>query len=185
MTPVSDAVRGRHGNGGNGGNGGGPDRATRGAVYVEFLIAFLPLFSFFMGLVQLGFVETANLVVKHAAVVGARAAVVVLPDDESEYDGMALNRAEGKRKDAIDRAVKIPLRTLSPFPTPKVTFPTNPGGTDSRVRFGRDDVVRVRVEYDYQCRIPIGRSMVCSFLLHQKKLLGEAALPNQGANYKY
>ena len=48
-------------------------RATTGAVYVEFLIAFMPLFVFFMSLVQLAYVEAANIVVKHAAVMATRA----------------------------------------------------------------------------------------------------------------
>ncbi|MBN1653973.1 MAG: pilus assembly protein [Deltaproteobacteria bacterium] len=62
-----------------------PTRSAAGAVYLEFLIAFVPIFLFFLGIVQLAFIASAKLVVKHAAVMGARSAIVVLEDDHSEY----------------------------------------------------------------------------------------------------
>ena len=157
---------------------------TRGAVYVEFLIAFMPLFVFFMSMVQLAFVEVANVVTKHAAVTAARAAVVVMPDDPKEYGGQEEMKADGKRLADIELAAKLPLMALATSPDIKVRFPTSPGGTDSRVAFWRDDLVRVQVEFHYPCRVPIGKTIVCGFW-GNKKLLGEAALPNQGADYAY
>lgn len=59
----------------------------RGVVFVEFLIAFVPIWTFFVCLVQLAFITHANLMVKHAADSAARSAVVVLPDDPNEYGG--------------------------------------------------------------------------------------------------
>jgi hypothetical protein len=157
---------------------------TRGAVYVEFLIAFMPLFVFFMALAQLAYVEVANIVVKHAAVTAARAAIVVLPDDPAEYEGEEEMKAQGKRLQAIELAAKLPLMALDAMPDAQVRFPSTPGGTDSRVAFWRDDLVRVQVEFHYPCRVPIGKTIVCG-LFANKKLLGEAALPNQGADYAY
>ena len=57
----------------------------RGVVFLEFLIAFVPLWVFFLCLIQLAFVSYADLVVKHSADSAARSAAVVLPDDPSEY----------------------------------------------------------------------------------------------------
>jgi hypothetical protein len=54
-----------------------PD-GERGAVYVEFLIAFFPLFLLFLGICQLALVASAKLVVQHAALASARSAIVVL-----------------------------------------------------------------------------------------------------------
>jgi hypothetical protein len=54
----------------------------RGAVYVETIICFLPVFILFLGVVQLSFIASAKLVVRHAAVMGARSAIVVLEDDD-------------------------------------------------------------------------------------------------------
>jgi len=157
---------------------------TRGAVYVEFLLAFMPLFVFFMALVQLAFVEVANVATKHAAVTAVRAAVVVLPDDPKEYGGQEEEKAGGKRLAAIEMAAKLPLMALTTSPDIKVRFPTTAGGKDSRVAFLRDDLVRVQVEFHYPCRVPIGKTLVCGFF-GNKKILGEAAMPNQGADYAY
>lgn len=59
----------------------------RGAVYVETIICFLPVFILFLGVVQLSFIASAKLVVRHAAVMGARSAIVVLEDDDPERYG--------------------------------------------------------------------------------------------------
>ena len=59
----------------------------RGVVYLEFLIAFVPLWTFFLSVVQLAFVAHADLMVKHSADAAARSAIVVLPDDPNEYGG--------------------------------------------------------------------------------------------------
>lgn len=58
-----------------------------GAAYVEFLIAFIPLFIMFLGMVQMSLMYAGDLVVQHAASRAARAAVVVLDDDPARYDG--------------------------------------------------------------------------------------------------
>ena len=59
----------------------------RGVIFVEFLIAFVPLWAFFLCVVQLAFIARADLMVRHAADSAARSAVVVLPDDPNEYGG--------------------------------------------------------------------------------------------------
>lgn len=58
-----------------------------GTVFLEFLVVFVPLWMFFLSLVQLALISHANLIVKHAADAAARSAVVVLPDDPNEYGG--------------------------------------------------------------------------------------------------
>ncbi|MGD8825034.1 MAG: hypothetical protein PVI24_08655, partial [Myxococcales bacterium] len=58
-----------------------------GVVFTEFLVAFVPLWIFFLCLVQLAWVARADLIVKHAADSAARSAAVVLPDDPDEYGG--------------------------------------------------------------------------------------------------
>jgi hypothetical protein len=163
----------------------GKDRRTAGAVYVEFLIAFLPLFVMFMSLVQLAFVEVANLVTKHAAVAAARAAMVVLPDDPSYYGGQPVNVASGARRDAIEAAAKARLMAVSTDPQITLRFPTSAGGDDDKVQFQRDDVVRVHLEFSYPCKIPIGSFFVCKSLDLHKVLKAEAAMPLQGAGYDY
>lgn len=58
-----------------------------GVVFLELLIAFVPMWTFFLCVLQLAFIAQANLMVKHSADSAARSAVVVLPDDPSEYGG--------------------------------------------------------------------------------------------------
>ena len=48
----------------------------RGVVFVEFLIAFVPMWVFFLCLVQLAFITHANLMVKHSADSAARSSWV-------------------------------------------------------------------------------------------------------------
>lgn len=58
----------------------------RGAVYVEFLIAFFPLFLLFLAICQLALLAAADAIVRHAAYNAARSAIVVLEDAPSRYD---------------------------------------------------------------------------------------------------
>ena len=157
----------------------------RGAVYVEFLAAFLPLFIFFESLVQFAGLVTAKLVVQHAAVSAARAAIVVLPDDPDEYDNEPVGSISGKRLDAIENAAAITLRTLHSFVDFKVTFPTSSDGKQTRTKVGRDDLVRVKVEATYHCSVPLANRLVCNPTTSLRTLTATAALPNQGADYEY
>lgn len=60
----------------------------RGAVYVEFLIAFFPVFVLVLGICQLAFIASAKAVVEHASWAAARSAVVVLDDEPKRYGGI-------------------------------------------------------------------------------------------------
>lgn len=67
---------------------------SRGAVYVEFLIVFIPVLTLFLGSIQAALMYGANLVVRHSANTAARAAIVVLDDDASKYDDQARNSVQ-------------------------------------------------------------------------------------------
>jgi hypothetical protein len=62
-------------------------RSAAGAVYVEVLVAIIPVLVFFFGLLQLALLYTAKLVVTHAAQRAVRSAVVVLEDDPARFEG--------------------------------------------------------------------------------------------------
>lgn len=149
----------------------------RGAVYVEFLVAFLPVFFFFLSLVQFTFLQGANLVVKHAATTAVRAAIVVLHDDPSHYDDVPTGRATGKRREDIERAARIPLAVLGVRPDALKL--------EMAESFERDAQVTVKLEYRYRCQVPWGRSVVCSFLTNERTLRAEATMPNQGVAWRY
>jgi hypothetical protein len=60
---------------------------SRGVVYVEFVFAFMPLLLMFLAICQLSLLTMGKLVVQHAALCGARAAIVILEDDPKNYAG--------------------------------------------------------------------------------------------------
>ena len=160
-------------------------RDRSGAVYVEFLIAFLPLFIFFMCLVQMAGLHTGRLATLHAAEIGVRAAIVVLPDDPSKYGNTAVNQIQGDRKDAVFKAVSLAVSPVRSIIGLKVTYPSSAGGDDDQSQVGRNDLIRVKVEALYKCSIPLAKNLVCSPGSATRKLKAEAALPNQGADYSY
>lgn len=88
---------------------------TRGAVFVEQLIAFLPVIFFFLATFQLMELCAGDLIVKRAASVAARAAVVVLPDDPGFYGGVPVNSFSGARKRDIELAVAMILAVSPHF----------------------------------------------------------------------
>ena len=89
-----------------------------GVVFLEFLITFVPIWTFSLCLFQLAMISQADLVVRHAADAAARSASVVLPDDPSEYGGepvMSVDRnrvRHGALAAALGRASSV-LRTPS------------------------------------------------------------------------
>ena len=96
-------------------------RDARGAVMIEFVIAFMPVLLMFLSGVQLALLGADALVVRHAAIAGARSAAVVLDDDPARYGGAARGELLG-RIDAIRRAVALPMAAIAPsaelFSTP-------------------------------------------------------------------
>ena len=164
----------------------GKARGSKGAVYVEFLITFLPMFCFFLCLVQFCFLNIASFMVKHAAEMTARAAIVVIPDDPKEYGGVPVGQVQGKRKDEIERAA---WTILAPLKGTK-----NDLSIDMKSSYTRDEMVEVKITFDYVCGIPFGKFIVCDgdygnrwngLIVDKYKLTGQASLPNQGADYTY
>ena len=183
-------------------------RCTRGAVFVEFLIAFLPVHTFFLCVLQLAIIFTVKVVTEHAAVNAARAAAVIIGDEEKTYNGEKKNELEpnGKRFDAIYDAA---LLTLSPlilngivdsltvtFPPPGTPGGQQPSGTIKYTPMDHSTIgkVRVRVEVSANCRIAVANRIACGGLFDLRTIVGmnptktvkaEAIFPYQGASYDY
>ena len=60
-------------------------RDNKGAVYVEFLLVFPPIFLLFLVILQSVMLRTTDIGVRHAASGAVRSAIVVLPDDPVAY----------------------------------------------------------------------------------------------------
>ncbi len=100
----------------------------RGAVYVEFLIVVIPFLLMFFGLSHLGLLYAADLLVSHAAAKAVRAAIVILPDEYGDYDGVEPNHIgtggegldayrdapDGGRLEAIRKAARYAVAPIAP-----------------------------------------------------------------------
>lgn len=182
-------------------------RDRRGAIFVEFLIAFLPVQVFFLCLIQLAILFSVRLLTEHAAVNGARAAAVVIGDDGARYSNEGKNELieRGKRRDAVRAAVVL---TLAPmilngliqqvevfYPDPGQVDGPNRTGTLRFNPMGPNSVekVRIRVQVESACRIGFASMVVCPsigagvlpFLVPTRIVRAEAIFPYQGARYDY
>jgi hypothetical protein len=202
-------------------------RDEKGAAYVEFLMAFVPLFILFLGIAQVSLLFGARLVVEHAAERAARAAAVVLPDDPRHYDDEPMGAVSGRPLDyqdlvhALSRlGVGVSTGELSPGEPPSgppsrrsdvtlaaalTVMPLAPQSgvslgaalgsegvrdaaqhtmeaLDVQIEPGTGEVV-VRVEYRYECVIPVARGLVCAGT--QMTLTHEARATIQAADVDY
>lgn len=186
-------------------------RDARGAIFVEFLIAFLPVYVFFLCVVQLGLIFSVRLVTEHAALNGARALAVVGGDDPKRYsEKINVMSADGKRRRAVRSAVLLSLTPLILngviqkvdvyYPRPDQPDGADQTGTIKFTPIGPNSVskVRVRVEVDAACRLAMGGPIACrtltSFMdptqkfklfLPTLRVRAEAIFPYQGALYEY
>jgi hypothetical protein len=150
-----------------------PDRRTEGAVLVEFLIVFLPIFGFFLGIVQYMFIQVANLITGHAAQSAARAAMVVASDPLMPGTPGTIT---GARLEEIQRAARIPLSLLG-VTRGDVNIALDRGS------YGINEQVGVTVTVNYPCRVPLGNLIACRGATKTLTALGQ--MPNQGVAYEY
>jgi hypothetical protein len=157
----------------------GHRQRTQGAVMVEFLAVFFPLLIFFLGLIQLGFVQSASIVVNHAAMKAARVASMVSHDDPKYYGGAPINDLSpgSPRRVKIDDAARLPLATIGNPASATIKLNKNGGG------YARDELITVTVNFTYTCAVPFVRVVWCNG--GKLDLMGEASLPNQGADFIY
>ena len=123
---------------------------------------------------QLVLLENAALVTNHAAVVAARAATVIAPDDPRYY-GSAVNTLEGRRREEIVEAVRLLVGTTTHDPEVDVKIDG---------QFSRGGSLTATVTFTYPCRIPYGGHLVCG-LKNRRKITRTAQMPYQGAPYEY
>ncbi|HET9955596.1 MAG TPA: TadE/TadG family type IV pilus assembly protein [Polyangiaceae bacterium] len=177
-----------------------------GAVFVEFLLAFMPVYVFFLCVIQLGLLFAVRLGVEHAAANAARAAAVVIGDDPKRYAGEAAHSLQigtGRRYRAVFDAA---LLSLSPWVLNGTLDQLELGLPEESARQGvaarRDrvqlrpmhgasvDKVRVNVQARAVCLIGLADRIVCSAAkgrsgLPSRTVRAEAVFPYQGANYEY
>ncbi|HVJ94737.1 MAG TPA: hypothetical protein VM580_33350 [Labilithrix sp.] len=148
-------------------------RDSKGAVLAEFCIAIVPVLTTFLSFVQLSRVATARLVVKHSAIIGARAAAVISNANDNN-PGQYI----GSHDDDISNAVKA---ALGPWQEAGGIQAVNVTVNDTSSRGDPYNWVEVKVSATYACKIPMG-VIACG---GSTKLLEETyRMPHQGARYR-
>lgn len=150
-------------------------RESRGAVFVETLIAFLVVLGFGMSTWQMIELWTGHLLIKRAASAAARAAVVVLPDDPRFYNDEGVNQLGATRMSDIELAAAMVLAISPHFPAkPRVEItPTSPKGYA---------LLTATVTAPFYCTGGWA-GWVCGG--SYRTLTAKATFPYQGADYAY
>jgi hypothetical protein len=185
---------------------------TRGAVYVEFLIAFMPVLVFFLCILQLALLFTVKIYSDHAAVQGARSAAVVFGDERKTYNNEPENQLSKRRMEFVRNAVLLTLAPLildGTVSSVDVTYPRpdQPEGQDALSNrsispmsdSGAQAMVRVNVDVMARCKIAFANRIACGGLLGlgdspgffalgagvHKRIRSTSTYPYQGASYTY
>ena len=145
---------------------------SAGAVYVEFLIAFLPLLVLFFCVAQFADLYAARFVVNHAAYRTARAGAVVYPDDPEHYNAVT----KDEEVEAAGYAILAAKRNIL-----GADIDVSHGGVHDRTP------VEVRITARVECIFPIANRLMCSTLaLSPTRVVeGSARLPAHAARYEY
>jgi hypothetical protein len=146
---------------------------TKGAVLAEFVVAIFPMLTIFFVFVQLSMLAIAGLIVKHSAVVGARAAAVFA----NEHDNVP-ELCGDKGKQRIDDAVRAALGPWSNRITTTVEVIDQSSRSEDD---GAYDLVTVKVTAQVRCQVPLGK-VICG-VSGQKQFVDTKSLPHQGARY--
>jgi hypothetical protein len=161
-------------------------KEKRGAVLAEFIIAFVPMMGMFFCFTQYSRAAVAKLVMRHGAMAGARAAVVVYGACESNAGncngfnpGANLENSETPEKVVRDAAVITMAGWVSGFDVLNVDI--NRQGTTASTSDPKG-MVQVRVRGAFRCDVPMARYIMCpgGYI----PMTSEAQLPVQGALYK-
>lgn len=148
----------------------------RGAVLVEFAAAFLPLMITFSCFVQVAQLATAKLVVKHSAVVGARAAAVL-----TNAKGNTPDQKKGENNADVTAGVRA---AMGPWAKTMDSVDVTIKDESSCEDDGQYGLVSVTVKAQYRCSVPFGSRLLCGAFHATRNFEQTYGFPHQGARYK-
>lgn len=151
-------------------------RDTAGALFVEHLIAFLPVIYFFLATWQLMELYVADLIVQRAANAAVRAAVVVLPDDPNAFgrDG-GINTYTGLRRQYVVAAAELILAAAA-------TIEDNVS-VEVSGRFSEHNPITAEVRANFRC-VASWVNIVCGGQ-PTRALVARSTHVYQGARFSY
>jgi hypothetical protein len=151
-------------------------RGTRGAVLAEFIIAFMPIMTIFMCMVELIHYFTMREIVYHAASATARACAVIDDPNGLQPGGAAINGPQDDARKAGEWALN-PWKDNYLLTNVEVSCkneePKDPYGEDTG-----------HIKATYHCVVPIAKNMVCPGGGSTKIIDVTSSFPHQGAKYK-
>lgn len=155
-------------------------KGTRGAVMVEFLIAFMPIMTIYLSMIELSHYFVVREVFVHAANESARACAVI--GEQNQPGGGPVNGPYASKTD--NDAVEAAHYALQPWESPlkgavnvrNVKIECTQEQTDP---YGMDTA---HITADYVCTVPIARFAACPGGV--KKIDIQSSFPHQGAKYK-
>ncbi len=150
----------------------GLHRDQRGAVLAEFVVVLIPLLTVFFVFVQLSAIAAASLVVKHSAIVGARAAAVFANEKGNIPE---LKDKDGKAQ--IEEGVKS---AMGPWRFRMNTTVDVVDRSSKDANNGPYKLVTVTVTARYRCDVPLGKA-ICPG--GSKTLVDTKSMAHQGARY--
>jgi Flp pilus assembly protein TadG len=175
-------------------------RSNAGAVYVEFLIAFLPFLTFFLCLWQFSILSVTKLMVDHAAVSAARAAAVIMAEPSYVVDptsmvdpwagGDTMNTLTTQRGTYVTTAAELALAPLiadGTITSVAVTYPQiNADGSFTPMALGGPPTTMMAVEVvtTMQCQIALANQILCRND-KTKNVSAQGTFPYQGVQYQF
>jgi Flp pilus assembly protein TadG len=151
-------------------------RARRGAVIAEFAIAFMPICTMFLCLVQLSRYSIARLAVLHAAQVSVRACAVIKSPDPGHS-----KQVDGPDTD-VAQAATLAMQPFEGSGEIQHNTPTcDHDGADDGSNNGNGGTDTVKLSATYTCGIPVAKRIVCPS--GTKNITTIAQFPHQGAKY--
>ena len=145
---------------------------TRGAVLAEFAIAIVPMLMAFFCFFQLGVFMVGKMIVRHAAIVGARAASVVTGGGATNP---TLEGAPQGTNGDVESAVNQALGVWGDNKMLVADTTIDDSG-------GAHATLTVHVNATFQCNTPLGKYWVCGG--DTKTFTEVASMPKQGATYR-
>lgn len=145
----------------------------RGAVLAEFMIAVLPLLTTSFAFLQLTKLQTAKLILSHAAVCAARTAAV---SSNAHANNPGARPGDETMPQRAVNAALAPWIAAGSFDDVHVELTDNSSALDP------SGPVTVTVSAQVGCTVPMMGRVLCKG--PRKLLQGTATMPHQGARYE-
>jgi Flp pilus assembly protein TadG len=149
----------------------------RGAVYIEFIVAIVPMLVLFWGLLQVNGLLLADLVVRNAAMNAVRAAIVCDSDEHTSGESGAQDCAKRAAQDTTGAVKSIQSGSVSV----QIQGASSTGNAP----------VTATVSATYQCQVPLVAGLACGLFgglgaaTATATFQRSATLPNQGHYYQF